>query len=209
MLQQRELGQDVQIRSSAGGGDQTVDLLGPQVPSRSLQKHRLVEAPPDALGGVDEVLDSASDPVDLGPGGVEIGGEARVFGGGEGVDGGLDGGEVGVDGLARGPHGDDGIGGFDEVAVALADELAELLLLLVDLLLGLGLDGPDLGDGLGPEEGLGISVGVGGGGGGGRDLRWRAGGGSHGGNPRSGERDREGSAMADLDGMGGEVGERD
>lgn len=67
----------------------------------------------------------------------------------------MDGGDVAGDGLARGFHEDDGVGRVDQVAVAGADELAELLALVLDLFSGGGLDGPDLGYRFRAEQGLG------------------------------------------------------
>lgn len=69
-------------------------------------------------------------------------------------------GEVGRDGFAGRFHKEDRVGGVNEVAVAHADELAELLLLGVDVTAGGGLDGTDGGDGVCAEEGIGVARGV-------------------------------------------------
>ena len=83
-------------------------------------------------------------------------------GGGEGPDAAVNRGDVGGDGVAGGLHVDDGVGGVDEVAVAVPDQLPKLLLLVLDLLPRRRLGVPDLRDGLGPEQRLGVAVAGGG-----------------------------------------------
>lgn len=67
-------------------------------------------------------------------------------------------GDVSGDGGARGFHVDDGVSGVYEVAITVADELTELLLLVIDLFAGGGFGVSDLGNGLGAEERLGVAV---------------------------------------------------
>lgn len=178
VLQEGEVGQDLGVPAALAVARQPVlHVLRAEVPRGGLEEHGLVEAPPYVLRRVDEVLDAAGDAVDVEPSGVVAGAAAAGGGGGsgggvgEGEDGGLDGGDVAGDGLAGGLHEDDGVGGVDEVAVAVADQLPELLLLVLDLAPGRGLHIADLRDGLRPEQGLGVLVAAGAGaGGGGRRL---------------------------------------
>lgn len=142
-----------------------LDVLRAQVPRGGLEEHGLVEAAPDVLRRVDEVLDAAGNAVDVEPRGVVAARAPRRGGGGggggfggEGQDGGLDRGHVPGDGLAGGLHEHDRVGGVDEVAVPGADQLPELLLLVLDLPPRRGLRAADLRDGLRPEQGLGVLV---------------------------------------------------
>lgn len=151
VLEQREVGEETHVTGEREDG---VHVTGAGVARGRLEEHGLVEAAPDVLGGVDEVLDPAGNAVDAVAGRVVAGGVGRVGGGGgggEGIDGGVDGGDVKGDGVGGALHEDDGVGGVDEIAVAGANELAELLHLGLDLGSGGGLDGSDLGDGFGAE----------------------------------------------------------
>ncbi|GFZ06726.1 hypothetical protein Acr_18g0008960 [Actinidia rufa] len=95
-----------------------VDLLGADVPYTGLE-HGLVEAAPNVLRRVDQVLDLASNAVDLGSRGDSTGGdEFRGFEGERVEDSVVHGGDVGRYGIAGVLHDDDGVGGVDEIAVA-------------------------------------------------------------------------------------------
>lgn len=48
-------------------------MLGTNVSPSGFQKHGLVEASPDVLGGVNQVLDATRDPVDSETSGVRVG----------------------------------------------------------------------------------------------------------------------------------------
>lgn len=146
-----------------------MDLLGPDVPSSGFQEHGLVEAAPDVLGGVDQVLDSARNAVRPGPGRIrgrnrhrhrrfEFYGGRGVCGAREGPDAASDGCDVGGDGLSGGLHEDDGVRGVDEIAVAVADQLPELFGLVGDLLPRRRLHIANFGDGFRSEEGFCVSV---------------------------------------------------
>lgn len=67
----------------------------------------------------------------------------------------MDVGDVAGDGFGGGFHEEDGVGGVDEVPVAGADELPELLALVLDLFSGGGFDGADLGYRFCSEQGFG------------------------------------------------------
>lgn len=68
----------------------------------------------------------------------------------------MDGSNVGGDGFAGGFHEDDGVGGVDEVAVAVAHQLAELKAFVLDLFTGGGFHIADFGNGFGSEQGVGV-----------------------------------------------------
>lgn len=166
MLEEREIVQDLDIVIIRINEQAVMHMLGTNVSRSGLEEHCLIEASPDILRGVNEVLDAARDAVGGGAGlGMEVGlgveGGLRV-GEGEGSNSIVDGGDVGGDGGAGGLHVDDGVSGVDEVAVAVTDELTELFSFVVDLLPGEGLGVADLGDGFGAEERLGIAVAEGG-----------------------------------------------
>lgn len=117
------------------------------------------------LGSVDEVLDTASQRVDarsgIGLRREKIGmRRERVRGGGERKrgEGEVDGGEVGGDGETGLLHEENGVGGVDEVAVASADEAAEIVLLLLDEGAGAGFGSSDVGDWFRAEQRFGVSV---------------------------------------------------
>lgn len=137
-------------------------MPGTDVSCCGLEEHGFVEAAPDVLGGVDEVLDPASHAVDPGTRWVARGrdggdvGDGVVFG--ERGNGRVDGGEVGGDRLGGALHEDDGVGGVNEVPVTGSDEETELFLLLVDEISGGGFHISDLRDGFGSEEGFGVPV---------------------------------------------------
>lgn len=139
-------------------------MPGTNVPSCGLEEHGFVEAAPDVLGGVYEVLDPASHAVDPGTRWVARGCDGGGCGGGGGVvfgergNGRVDVGEVGGDRLGGALHEDDGVGGVNEVPVTGPNEEAELFLLLVDEISGGRFHLPDLRNGLGSEEGFGIPV---------------------------------------------------
>ncbi|GFS40564.1 hypothetical protein Acr_00g0069340 [Actinidia rufa] len=95
-----------------------VDLLGADVPCAGL-KHGLVEAAPNVLWRVDQVLDSASDAVDPRSGGDSTGGgKFGGFGGERMEDSVVHGGDVGRYGVTRVLHEDNGVGRVDEIMVA-------------------------------------------------------------------------------------------
>ena len=160
MLEEREVGEESAVVGIVRGvvGKTEVHVSGTDVPSGGLEEHRFIEAAPNVLGGIDEVLDPAGDAVYPRTGGIAMGGTGggRVVG--EGGDGDMDGGEIGGDGVARALHKDDGVGGVDEVPVTGSDEESELLLLLVNEIAGGGLNITDLGDGFSAEEGFGVPV---------------------------------------------------
>lgn len=166
MVKQGEIGKRVGVNVV----EAVVDLLGTDVAGGGFQEHGLVETTPDVLGGVDKILDSAGDSVSPGSAAAAAASSWMLmlmlilipqFGGGsrgEGVDGVADGGDVSTDGLGGGVHEDDGVGGINEIAVSIADQLPKLLILVLDLLPGRRLHIPDFGDGLRSEEGFGIFV---------------------------------------------------
>lgn len=138
MLEEREIRQDLATVAVGVVDEGGLDMVGAGIARGGLEKHGFIKTTPDVLGGVNEVLDSRSEGVDGESRGLGEG-QVRSVGGGERGNGGVNGGDVGGDGLAGGFHLEDGVGGVDEVAVPVAHELPELLLLLLDLQLGCGL----------------------------------------------------------------------
>lgn len=126
--------------------------------ARGLQEQALVEPPPDVLGGVDEVLGARRRRVEPDP---PAGRGGRCGGGGlggrrerrEGVG---DAGEVAGDGVGGLLDEEYRVRGVEEVAVAAADELAELLLLGGDLAARGALRRADLWDASRAEQLLGV-----------------------------------------------------
>lgn len=158
MLKQRETRQDRYLPAIRVVHQSVVHVLGTRVACGGFQKHGLVEAAPNVLRRVDEVLDPACDPVDTGSCRIRVGNELGGLGR-EGTNGIVDGGQVGGDGVGVLLHKHDGVGGVDEVAVSGADQLAELLLLELDLGPSRPLHISDLWYGFGAEERLGLGFG--------------------------------------------------
>lgn len=163
MLKQREIGQDVVVIQITIGKHQVgVDVLGTDIPGGRLQEHGLVETAPDVLRGVHQVLDAASDPIDAEASSRVRGSEFRGWsfrdGEGEGADGMVDGGDVGGNRLGCRFHLEDGVCRVNEVTVAGANQLPELLLLVLDLFVGGGFHIADFGDGVSAEERFGVSI---------------------------------------------------
>lgn len=160
MLEEREVGEEAAVVGIVGGvvGEEEVHVPGTDVPSSGLEEHRFVEAAPDVLGGIDEVLDPAGDAVDPRTGRIAGGGGGGGRPVGEGRDGGADGGQVGGDGTAGALHEDDGVRGVDEVPVTGSYQETELLLLLVNEFTSRPLHTSDLRDGFGTEEGFRVPV---------------------------------------------------
>ncbi|KAF2952581.1 hypothetical protein DAI22_01g345700 [Oryza sativa Japonica Group] len=139
-------------------GEHAVHHLRPHVPPRGLQEQALVEPPPDVLGGVDEVLGARRRRVEPDPpagrggrcGGGSLGGRRERR---EGVG---DAGEVAGDGVGGLLDEEYRVRGVEEVAVAAADELAELLLLGGDLAARGALRRADLRDASRAEQLLGV-----------------------------------------------------
>ena len=151
-MEKREIGQVVTRI------EKEVEMPGANVSGSSFKKYGPVEAFPDIRGGVDQVLDMTGDGVDCKTGGVGGGlgmgvGERR----GEGGNVRLDRRNFGRDEEGGGLHEDNGIGGVDEVSVEVANQLAEFLLLVIDLFSG-GVFGISyFRNGFGAEEGLSVS----------------------------------------------------
>lgn len=162
VLEHCEIGKELLLLVIGIDEQVVVHVLGTHVARRGLEKHPFVEATPNVLGRVDDVLDAAGRAVGPGSGlGMELG-LGLGLGLGEGADAVVYDGDVAGDAVAGALHADDGIGGVDQVAVPVADELPELLLLVLDLLPRRHLRLPDLGDGLRAEEGLGVAAADGG-----------------------------------------------
>lgn len=123
------------------------------------EEHSFVEAAPNILRRVDEVLNAARNGVGSGSrlGGMEFG-LCVGLGERERVDAAVDGGDVAGDAVAGGLHADDGVGGVDQVAVPCSYQLPELLLLVLDLLPRRRLRLSDLGDWLRAEERLRVAA---------------------------------------------------
>lgn len=158
MLKHGEIGEELLLLVIRIDEQVMVHVLGTHIARRSLQKHSFVEAAPDILGRVGEVLYAARRAVGPGSGlGMELGLGLRL-GKGERADATVHGGDVAGDAVAGGLHADDGVGGVDQVAVPIADKLPELLLLVLDLPPRRRLSLPDLSNRLGAEQGLGIAA---------------------------------------------------
>lgn len=158
MLEHGEIGEELLLLVIRIDEQVVVHVLGTHVARRGLQKHPFVEAAPNVLGRVGEVLHAARRAVGPGSGlGMELG-LGLGLGEGESADATVHGGDVAGDAVARGLHADDGVGGVDQVAVPIADQLPELLLLVLDLPPRRRLCLPDLSNRLGAEEGLGVAA---------------------------------------------------
>lgn len=166
VLEHCEIGQDV-LPVVVGIREQVVvHVLGTDVARGCLEEHAFVEAAPNVLRRVHEVLHAARHAVGPGSGlGMELAlglGLRLGLGLGEGPDAAVHGGDVAGDAVAGGLHADDGVGRVDQVTVPGADQLPELLLLVLDLPPHRRLRFADLGDRLRAEEGLGIAAAEGG-----------------------------------------------
>lgn len=143
-------------------GEPPMHDLSPQVPARRLQEEALVEPAPDVLGRVDQVLGARGKRVEPRAPSSGRGRRGGACGGGrlrrrrERREGAGDAGEVVGDGVGGLLYEEDGVRGVEQVAVAAADELPELLLLGGDLAAGGALRCADLGDALGAEQLLGV-----------------------------------------------------